>query len=59
MQPELIANPFARQFTEAAMQAPIPVVLGGHTLVAGGLWALIDAAWQEKDRERSAQPAPA
>ena len=59
MQPKLIANPFARQFTEAAMQAPIPVVLGGHTLVAGGLWALIDAAWQEKDRERSAQPAPA
>ncbi len=41
----------AREFTEAAMQATIPVVLGGHTLVAGGLWAMIDAAWQEKDRE--------
>jgi hypothetical protein len=58
MQPELIDNAFARQFTEAAMQAPIPVVLGGHTLVAGGLWALIDAAWQDKDREGSSRVAP-
>ena len=57
MLPELIVNPFARQFTEAAMQAPIPVVLGGHTLVAGGLWALIDAAWQEKDNEMSTSAA--
>ncbi len=59
MQPERIADPFARQFTEAAMRAPIPVVLGGHTLVAGGLWALIDAAWQNKDRERAAPSVPA
>jgi 2-phospho-L-lactate guanylyltransferase (CobY/MobA/RfbA family) len=59
MQPDLITNPFARQFTEAAMQAPIPVVLGGHTLVAGGLWALIDAAWQDKDREMSTPATPA
>lgn len=53
MQPENITNPVAREFTEAAMNAPIPVVLGGHSLVAGGLWALIDAAWLEKDRELS------
>lgn len=51
MQPERIQNRYAREFTEAAMEAPIPVVLGGHSLVAGGLWALIDAAWLEKDRE--------
>jgi hypothetical protein len=54
MQPELIANRVAREFTEAAMLAPIPVVLGGHSLVAGGLWALIDAAWLDKDNERAA-----
>jgi 2-phospho-L-lactate guanylyltransferase (CobY/MobA/RfbA family) len=59
MQPELIVNPVARKFTEAAMLAPIPVVLGGHSLVAGGLWALIDAAWLEKDRDDAACLSPA
>ena len=44
-QPEKIADPFVRHFTEAAMHAPIPIVLGGHSLVAGGLYTLIEAAW--------------
>jgi len=43
--PEKIAHPFVRNFTAAAIQAPIPVVLGGHSLVSGGLYALIEAAW--------------
>ncbi|MBA7597731.1 hypothetical protein ES703_04737 [subsurface metagenome] len=41
-QPEKIDNPFVRQFTEAALGAPIPVILGGHSLVSGGLLALIE-----------------
>jgi len=44
-QPEHIEDPFLRDFTAAAVEAPIPVVLGGHSLVSGGLWALVDAAW--------------
>jgi hypothetical protein len=44
-QPGRIEDPFLREFTAAAMGAPIPVVLGGHSLVSGGLWALVDAAW--------------
>jgi CTP:molybdopterin cytidylyltransferase MocA len=40
---DLISHPMLRDFTRAAMAAPIPVLLGGHSLVAGGLWALIDA----------------
>jgi CTP:molybdopterin cytidylyltransferase MocA len=56
-QPEKIADPFVRHFTEAAMQAPIPVVLGGHSLVAGGLYALIEAAWARgKDLPRHIVP---
>jgi hypothetical protein len=43
--PNLIANDAVRQFTEAAMEAPVPVVLGGHSLVSGGLYALVEAAW--------------
>lgn len=43
-QAENIENPFLREFTLAALEAPIPVVLGGHSLVSGGLLALIDIA---------------
>jgi len=39
--PDGIADPFLRDFTAAALAAPIPVVLGGHSLVSGGLLALI------------------
>ncbi len=38
--PEQISDPMVKRFTEAAMQCPIPVVLGGHSLVCGGLWLL-------------------
>ena len=44
-QAEKISDPWVRRFTEAAIEAPIPVVLGGHSLVAGGLYALVEAAW--------------
>jgi CTP:molybdopterin cytidylyltransferase MocA len=39
--PDDIADPFLRDFTAAALAAPLPVVLGGHSLVSGGLLALI------------------
>jgi hypothetical protein len=37
-----IDDPWLRAFTAAAAQAPIPVLLGGHSVVAGGLYALAD-----------------
>lgn len=40
---DLISHPLLKEFTCAAMEARIPVLLGGHSLVTGGLWALIDA----------------
>ncbi len=45
-----IEDDFLQRFTRGAAQAPIPVLLGGHSLVAGGLMALNDVAWQENDR---------
>jgi CTP:molybdopterin cytidylyltransferase MocA len=39
--PDDIADPFLRDFTAAALAVAIPVVLGGHSLVSGGLQALI------------------
>ena len=47
---EAIEEPFLRRFTKAAAEAPIPVLLGGHSLVSGGLMAINDAAWAENDR---------
>jgi hypothetical protein len=48
-----------RRFTEAALACPIPLVLGGHTLVSGGLYVLIEAAWarSETDVPRSVELA--
>jgi len=45
-----VEEPFLREFTRAAVEAPIPVLLGGHSLVFGDLMALIEFAWQERER---------
>ena len=37
-----LEQPFLRELTRAAKTAPIPIVLGGHSLVTGGMWAIID-----------------
>jgi hypothetical protein len=49
-QHEAIEEPFLRELTQTALDAPIAVVLGGHSLVSGGLMALVEYAWQEHDR---------
>ncbi len=35
-----ITNPWLKHFTRAAVECAIPVILGGHSLVSGSLWAL-------------------
>jgi hypothetical protein len=50
MTPEGIADPWLRDFTKAAREAPIPVVLGGNTLVAAGVQLLSEAAWRARDK---------
>ena len=50
--PEKIQEPFLREFTQAAMDASVPVVLGGHSQVAGGLMLLTEAAWREEDSRK-------
>jgi len=60
---EEIEDSFLRELTEGAARAAIPVALGGHSVVSGGLMALIEHAWQEHDRElqgkRAVDPEPA
>ncbi len=35
-----IEHPWLREFTRLAGECPVPVILGGHSLVSGSLWAL-------------------
>lgn len=44
-QPKEIQDAQLRKLVEAAIAAPIPVVMGGHSLVSGGLYALLETAW--------------
>ncbi len=39
-----------RAFVAAAAASPIPIVLGGHSLVVGALMLLNDWVWDEHDR---------
>lgn len=39
-----VGEPFLRALTAAARSAPVPVVMGGHSLVSGGLDVLLDGA---------------
>ena len=50
--PDHIADPWLRALTEAAAAAPLPVLLGGHTLMGGILFAFCDilgAGWAPAD----------
>jgi len=37
---EQVSDPWVRELTQAVVAARVPIVLGGHSLVAGGAWAL-------------------
>ena len=51
-----VLDPRWRAFTEAARDASIPVVLGGHNLVSGGLFLLADRCWKGRDLPRRLHP---
>ncbi len=46
---QLIKNQWVKEFTRSAWESPIPVILGGHSLVAAGLWILAEMVAKEKD----------
>lgn len=45
---EEITDPLVRDFTVQAAKVNIPIILGGHSLVSGGLYLLAEMAWKEK-----------
>jgi hypothetical protein len=40
LQPDQISDPWVRDLTSAFASTTIPIVMGGHSLVSGGVWAL-------------------
>ncbi len=44
--PDQIADGRLRRLTEAALAAPLPVILGGHNVVSGGVYSLLEIAAQ-------------
>lgn len=49
---QVIGDPLVREFTQAAASTRIPVVLGGHSLVSGGLWLLAEGLVSERELSR-------
>ena len=45
-----VEDPFVKALTMGAAGATVPVILGGHSLVSGGIMALVQAAWDAHDR---------
>ncbi len=54
--PELIDDSLWREFTREAKAASIPILLGGHSLVSGGLYLLAEACWKDHDLRRRLHP---
>ena len=54
--PEAIHEPALRELVEAVVAARVPIALGGHSLVAGGLLAGIDIAWTRWERAAVDRP---
>lgn len=45
---ERVEHPGLREFTAAVYEAPIPILLGGHSLVTGSMWSLVDTLLVEQ-----------
>ena len=58
LQPEAVTDPHWKTFTEAALESRIPILLGGHSLVSGGLYLLAKACWKGRDLPRRLHPDP-
>ncbi len=55
--PAAIEDPRLRAISEAAQASPVPVVIGGHSLVGGVLNLVNQWAWDAKDA-REGRPSP-
>jgi hypothetical protein len=55
--PSVIADPWLRELTAGALEAPIPILLGGHTLVGPGLRLILGRSRTSSRRADGARSA--
>ncbi len=48
LMPDVMGDSFLREFTRAAAECPVPILLGGHSLVTAGLWAMLERVTREE-----------
>jgi hypothetical protein len=53
-----IEDPRWREFTHAAAESSVPALLGGHSLVSGGLYLLSEICWKGRNLPRRLHPEP-
>jgi len=58
MRLEEIHDPIWRALTERAADSYIPILLGGHSLISGGLFLLAEVCWKGRDLPRRLHPEP-
>lgn len=58
MESERIGDPRLRELVEACRESSTPFLLGGHSLVSGGMYLAVELAWLGHDREPRFRPLP-
>ncbi len=58
LRPDRIQDPSWTEFTAETVAAEIPILLGGHSLVSGGLYLLAEICWKDRDLPRRLHPNP-
>ncbi len=46
LQTEGVRDPFLKEFVSACARSDVPMILGGHSLVSGGLLLAVELAWR-------------
>jgi len=58
MQYKNVSDPRLRELIQACAESSTPFILGGHSLVSGGMYLAVELAWHGKDMERRFRPLP-
>jgi len=53
-----LTDPLWIEFTQRALDCSIPILLGGHSLVSGGLYLLSEICWKGRNLPRRLHPDP-
>lgn len=58
LQYQKVREPRLKELVQACAESPVPFLLGGHSLVSGGMYLAVELAWRGRDREPRFRPLP-